>query len=75
MERCRSNQLLGLRCECDQESAGIDVRKSQKTAISRIENTMPAIAAAFGVFRFACVSEPDFIAPLSSCRGPIALRR
>jgi hypothetical protein len=51
------------------------VRRSQKTAISRIENTMPAIAAAFGVFRFACVSEADFIEPLSTCRGPIPLRR
>src|SRR5262245_63803384 len=31
--------------------AGIDVRKSQKTPISRTENTIPAIAAAFGVLR------------------------
>jgi hypothetical protein len=31
------------------------VRNSQKTTISKAEKTIPAIAAAFGVFRFARV--------------------
>jgi hypothetical protein len=34
------------------------VRKSQKTTISKTEKTIPAIAAAFGVFRFSRVSGP-----------------
>ena len=40
---------------------------------------MPAIAAAFGVFRFACVNEVDFIAPLfrppRSDRASVVIRQ
>jgi hypothetical protein len=33
-------------------SVGIDARNSQKTMTSRTEKSIPAIAAALGVFRF-----------------------
>lgn len=38
-------------------SAGTELRRSQNTAISRTENSIPAIAAALGVLRLCLVSE------------------
>src|SRR6516165_5702467 len=49
-------------------SVGTEIRSSQKTAKSRTQNRIPAIAAAFGVFQFARVIVSSSVIVGHCCR-------
>jgi hypothetical protein len=54
--RPAAGALVASHSPCSRGSEGTDARKSQNVAVIRMEKAMPAVAAAFGVFKSAGLS-------------------